>query len=144
MAIIAGSLGSGIGATLSDGTDNFTQIISIGIAGQMIDITDISSSGSTSAFKEFLPGLADAGYIVCVLRYGETLGDAADPAYNLLDITYRSRTVADTWTITFPGGATWACRGFLQKLGAAMHYRNGMQQQGRIKLTGVPTFTEAS
>ena len=144
MVITEGSIGSGIGATLGDGTDTFIQVISIGIAGQMIDIIDISSSGSASAFKEFLPGLVDAGYIIVVLRYGETLGDAADTAYALLDTTFQSRTTADTWTITFPGGATWAATGFIQKLGMSTHYRGGTQIQVRIKITGIPSYSEAS
>ena len=136
-------LGSGVGATLSDGTNEYAQVLRVASGERSCDITDISSSGSPDQFMEFLPGLLDAGYITCVLRYGSTKGIAADGTQTTLSATYQAREI-DTWTITIPGGATWECSGFIAKLGIATEYRGGTQQQVVIKCTGKPTFTAAS
>ena len=136
-------LGSGVGATLGDGSATYAQILTIAVAGQTCDVTDISSSGSASQFAEFLPGLLNAGSISCVLRYSSTLGTAADGSQTTLSAEYQSRAIA-TWTITIPGGATWACTGFITRLGIATHYEGGTQQQVVIKCTGIPTFTAAA
>jgi len=140
-------LGSGIGAKLSysgDGTLNDTvQVLSLAVAGQTCGITDISSSGSADGVKEFLPGLLDAGSITMVLRYGSTVGTAADDTFDELQTLLEAREIG-TWTVTIPGTATWECTGFLTRIGIAVHYRGGVQQQVIVKLTGNPTFTKAS
>ena len=142
-------LGSGVGATLAhDGTysDTYAQVLTIAVAGMTCDVTDISSAGSASQFMEFLPGLLNAGSITLVLRYGTTLGTAAETETATLQNTYRTRQI-DTWTLTIPGGAaggTWACTGFIQRVGMAVNYRGGVQQPVVIKLTGIPTWTAAS
>ena len=136
-------LGSGVGATLGDGVSTYSQVISIGVGGHMIDIVDISSSGSASQCMEFLPGLINPGSIVVMLRYGGTGGNTADGSYTTLSASILARTIA-TWTLTFPGGATWACSGFISKLGIATHYRGGSTIPVTIKCTGLPTFTAAA
>lgn len=136
-------LGSGVGATLSDGATTYSQVISVGTGDQSCDITDISSSGSTDQFSEFLPGLLDAGTVSVVLRYGSTKGITADTSHAALNTTFQAREI-DEWTITLPGGATWECDAFIVRLGAQVHYRGGVQQQVVLKCTGKPTFTEAS
>jgi hypothetical protein len=136
-------LGSGVGATLGDGATTYAQVLRVAVSGQDCDATDISSSGSADQFSEFLPGLLDAGHITCTLRYGSTKGIAADGTQTTLNATFQAREI-DTWTITIPGGATWACSGFIVRLGIAVQYKGGTQQQVVIKCTGKPTFTAAS
>lgn len=138
-------LGTGIGATLYDGTTTYSDILSVSLAGMTCGSTDISSAGSASQCSEFLPALIDAGYLTCVLRYGAS-GAGAETEVGTLKTTFLAREV-DTWTITFPGGATggtWVCSGFIAKLGQPLHYKNGVQIQVVIKLTGIPAWTVAA
>ena len=140
-------LGTGVGVTLSDGVnDAYADVLSISLSGMNCGSTDISSASSASQFRESLPGLIDAGYLTCVLRYGTTLGTAADAETEDLSDLHANRTVS-TWTLTIPGGesgGTWVCSGFIAKLGQAVHYKGGVQIQVVIKLTGIPAWTVAS
>ncbi len=144
-------LGSGIGATfdytlVAGGSGVLTeavQVLSMAVAGQTCGVTDISSSGSTAALSEFLPGLLDAGSITVVLRYGSTVGTAADDTFDELQTLFELREIG-TYKVTIPGTATWECTGFMTRLGIAVHYKGGVQQQVVVKLTGNPTFTKAT
>ncbi len=135
-------LGSGIGATLGDGTDTYTTVLSLAASGQTCSATDISHSGSTSECAEFLPGLVDAGSITCVLRYGSTAGTAADADMTTLSATFLAREI-DTWTLTVPGDSTWAVSGFISRLSQSVHFKGGSQIQIVIKCTGLPAYTAA-
>ena len=144
-------LGSGIGATFDytlvgtgSGTlTEATQILTIAVAGETCGVTDISSSGSTASFAEFLPGLVDVGSITVTLRYGSTVGTAADNTIDELQTLFELREIG-TYKVTIPGTATWECTGFMTRLGIAVHYKGGVQQQVTVKLTGSPTFTKAA
>ena len=134
--------GSGVGATLGDGTTTYENIISVALSGITCGVTDISSSGSDDQYSEFLPDLIDAGFLTCVLRY-QLLGSAAEVETATLNATFIDREI-DTWTLTLPGGSTWACSGYIVKVGQAVQYKGGVQQQVVIKLTGIPSWSAAS
>jgi len=144
-------LGSGVGARfdytkLEGGAGELTgavQVLRIAVEGETCDVTDISSAGSTDAFSEFLPGLVDPGSITVTLRYGSTVGTAADNTFDELQTLFELREIG-TYKITIPGTATWECLGFMTRLGIAVHYKGGVQQQVTVKCTGAPTFTPAS
>jgi len=143
-------LGSGVGATFDYTTDGGSgtlteavQVLHIAVAGETCDVTDISSAGSADAFSEYLPGLVDAGSITVVLRYGSTAGTAADDTFDELQTLFELREIG-TYKITIPGTATWECKGFMTRLGIAVHYKGGVQQQVTVKCTAAPTFTKAS
>lgn len=136
-------LGSGIGATLSDGTTVYTSVLRLANGGQKCDETDISSSGSDSQCAEWLPGLLDAGSIICVLRFGSTAGTAANGDMTTLSATYLAREI-DTWTMTVPGASTWIVKGFISRLGQSVHFKGGSQIQIVIKCTGLPGYTAPS
>jgi hypothetical protein len=83
--------------------------------------------------------------MTCVLRYGAS-GAGVETEVGTLKTTFLAREV-DDWTLTIPGGTaggTWVCKGYITKLGQAVHYINGVQIQVVIKLTGVPDWTGAS
>ena len=138
-----GGLGSGIGAKLSDGTTDYETVLSLSSSGQGCSSTDISHSGSDKECAEFLPGLIDAGSIICVLRYGSTAGTVANGDFTTLSATFLAREI-DTWTLTIPGDATWVATGFISRLGQSVHYKGGTQIQIVIKCTGLPAYTAAS
>ena len=145
-------LGSGIGVTLSSGDTTtsavettYSDIISVGLQSGNTDITDISSASSASQCAEFLPGLVDAGYFTCVLRYGAS-GTGAETEVGTLKSTFLARTINE-WVLTIPGGAsggTWTCDGYIVKLGQAVNYQNGVQISFVIRLTGVPVWAVAA
>ena len=136
-------LGSGIGASLGDGTTTYTSVLTLAANGQLCHVTDISNSGSASECAEFLPGLIDAGSITCVLRFGSTIGTAADADMTTLSATFLAREI-DTWTLTVPGTSTWVVKGFISRLGQNVHFKGGSQIQIVIKCTGLPAYTPAS
>lgn len=49
-----------------------------------------------------------------------------------------------TWTITFPGGETFICNGFITSFGKALAVEEKMQQTFTIKLTGAISGTLVS
>ncbi len=138
-------LGTGIGVTISDGSKTYSNVLSVQVSGVTCGITDISSASSASQCSEFLPALIDAGFLICVLRYGAS-GAGAETEVDALEVLLLARTVS-TWTLTIPGGAsggTWVASGFIVKLGQAVQYKNGVQVQFVVKLTGVPAWTVAA
>lgn len=136
-------LGSGIGATLHDGSTTYEDVISASLSGMSCGSTDISSSSSAGQCSESLPSLIDAGYLTCVLRYGTTLGAAGETETAALSTLHLARTITE-WTLTIPGDSTWVCKGFIAKLGNAINYKGGVQQQVVVKLTGIPAWTAAT
>lgn len=139
---IAG-LGSGMKATISDGTNTYSPIISIGSAGGTTSVTDLGSASSPSECADFLPGIIDAGFFTFVLRMGSTLGAAADANLTTLHAFWLARTVS-TWTLTIPGDATIAVTGFIVHVGVRGHYKGGVQTTVRVKCSGIPAYTAAS
>ena len=139
---VSGS-GSGVGATLGDGSVTYAEVLSIGLSGINISVTDLSSAGSADQCADFLPGLIDAGFLTCTLRFGTILGTSAETDVAALSVLAFARTIS-TWTLTIPGTSTWACTGFIHKLGNAVHYKGGVQTQIIIKLTGLPAWSGAT
>lgn len=145
-------LGSGVGVKLEHTAVNpettsfsdIVEVLTISVAGQTCGVTDISSAGSPDEYREFLPNLLDAGSISMTIRYGSTLGVAAEDTYDELQTLFDTREIG-IFKITIPGTASssWACKAFIQRLGMQVHYTGGVQCQVVIKCTGKPTFTEA-
>jgi len=112
--------------------------------GQARDPIDISTMDSTSKFREFIPGMSDAGEITCELNYD---GSAAGTANELLKGTYcgMMSTVTDLdWTITLPDTSKYSCNGFVTGLGHAIPFDDKVTQSLTIKLSGVPTYTDVA
>ena len=139
---IAG-LGSGMGASLGDGTNTYDEVISLSATGGDVSVTDMGNAASPSNCADFLPGIIDAGSFTCVLRMGGALGTTADANLTTLHSFFLARTVS-TWTLTIPGDATLAVTGFLTHVGVRMHYKGGVQTTVTVKCSGIPVYTAAS
>ena len=131
----------GHGTTLKfAGATTILNIISITGPNQARDSIDISTMDSTDKWREFIPGMLDAGELTFEVNYDAVSGSTADDLNTLLTAT------AETVTVTFaPTNATssWACSGFITALGFATPFDEKITQPVTIKFTGAPTYTDA-
>ncbi len=131
----------GHGTVLAIGATTIGNIISITGPGQARDSIDISTMDSTSKFREFIPGMLDAGEATFDVNYDPASGQTANDLNTLLTAS------AETITITFPpsgGTSSWVCSGFITGLGFAVPFDDKITQPITIKFSGVPTYTDAA
>lgn len=109
------------------------------IAGPTIQVDDIdiSSMDSTNKWREFIPGMKDAGELVFTVNYDGSASGNADALNTAIG-------VVDTWTVTFSDGSTWACSGYLKNLGTTSEFEGKITQDVTIKLSGAPTYTDVA
>lgn len=107
-----------------------------------VDSVDVTTHESADSFKEYLPGLLDAGDVTLegFFDYTDTTGQQA-----MLTDAY-ART-SRTGVITFPSatGTTWTFTGFITniKIGDAP-VDNAIPFEATIKVTGKPTLAVAA
>ena len=128
----------GHGTSLSCGGTAVGNIISLSGPDQSRDSIDISTMDSTSKWREFIPGMIDAGEVTLDLNYD---GSAAGTA-NLLAAHLTS--TAETWLVTFPDTSTWSSSGFMTALGHAIPFDDKITQSVTVKFTGSPTYTDVA
>lgn len=101
------------------------------------DSVETTHSQSTSAWKEFIPGLKDAGEVTARINF-----DPDEPV--IQDATVRSLV------ITFPPGsgqstgATFTCDAFVTGASVAIPIGDRMTQEVTWKFTGVPVWADGS
>lgn len=123
--------------TLSGATTGAIGTIqSINVSGPSRDSIDVSHFGSTDAYREFIPGMIDAGQISGTIKYDKSVVNT---------LVSGIESDAEIWTITFPDGSTFACSGFITAAPVGSG-DTGSDLTGdfTIKLTGKPTFTAAT
>jgi len=113
-------------------------IISVSGPDQSKDSIDISTMDSTNKWREFIPGMLDAGEVSFDVNYDGSASGNADALNTALT------AAADTWTITFPDTSTWACSGFITGLGHAIPFDDKITQSVTIKFSGTPTYTDVA
>lgn len=137
----SGTLGH---ATLLSNTSYTTLLNIISITGpnQTRDPIDISTMDSSAKWREFIPGMLDAGELTLELNYD----GAADAAFGGRANTFNAMLTAavSTWTVQFPDASTWACPGFLTALGHAISFNDKITQSASIKFSGAPTYTDVA
>ena len=122
-------------------------IMSITGPSQTRDPIDISTMESTSKFREFLPGMLDAGEVTMDINYdGSASGEA-----NALNGTAGIFTAsAYTFGVSFGDGTNtvvtnnsyWYSGGFMTALGHAIPFDDKITQPITIKFTGVRTYVD--
>lgn len=129
---------------------NIGNVISITGPSQTRDAIEKSTMDSTSKFREFIPGMLDAGETTFDVNYD---GSAAGNA-NTLDGLLRNTNTAMTFWINFwDGTSSTAISNFTQHsyitapglmtaLGHAIPFDDKITQPITIKLSGVPTFSD--
>jgi len=129
----------GHGTTLAGATNGtIGNIISVSGPDQSRDSIDISTMDSTTKWREFIPGMLDAGEITFDVNYDGSDGGNA----NVLSGAIAEATEA--WTITFPDTSTWVASGFITGLGHAIPFDDKITQSVTIKFTGVPVYTDVA
>jgi len=132
----------GHGAILSFDATAVGNIISISGPNPSRDSIDISTMDSTAKFREFIPGMLDAGEVTFELNYDGTAAGTAN------DLQLLKTNSAQYWHITFPDHTTEAsksdiyCQGFITALGHAIPFDDKVTQSVTVKLSGVPVFTD--
>lgn len=127
---------SGFGTTISGSVAGaIAQVTSVSVSGMAATDIDVSTMDSVNAWKEFIPGMKEAGEFSLGLLYERENHDViqgslgADP---------------ETWTVTLPDGSTFVCSGYVKGLGIEVPMDDKISQTATIKLTGEPTFTPNS
>lgn len=115
-------------------------IMSIGGPEQSKDSIDISTMESSIKFREFLPGMLDAGELTMELNYDGSAGGTADDL-NTLFISTQANTI---YRIGFPDTSEFRAKGFITTLGHAIPFDDKITQSLTVKLNGVPTFTDVA
>jgi len=107
-----------------------------------VDSVEVTSHDSADYYKEFIPGLIDAGDVVLEGNF-----DYTDTAAQHAMITDANSRTSRTGVITFPSatGSTWTFTGFVTsvKIGDAP-VDNVVPFTATVKVTGKPTFAVAT
>jgi predicted secreted protein len=118
-------------------------IISIGGPEEARDAIDISTMDSTNKWREFIPGMLDAGELTLEINYdGTALGTANSLATwftndsQFFQVTFNDHTQETNKSYIRSGG-------FLTGLGHAIPFDDKVTQTVTIKLTGQPTYSDA-
>jgi len=122
----------GHGTTLAIGGSAVGQIISISGPNMTRDSIEITNMGSTNKWREFIPGMLDAGECTADVVYDGT----AVATFLAAQLTQTAQTI----TVTFPDTGTWAASGFLTSLGHSIPYDDKVSQSVGMKFTGAATI----
>lgn len=107
-----------------------------------VDSTEVTTHDSANAYKEFIPGMLDAGEVSI-----EGYFDYADTTGQQAMLTDTNNRTSRTGVITFPAatGTTWTFTGFITSLKIGENGVDGaIPFSATIKVTGKPTFAVAA
>lgn len=102
------------------------------------DSIDFTHFGSPDRYREFKPGLSDAGEVGIVYNLVPGLADDAVVA------THLATNAVEDWRITFPNGATLDYTGFATAHGRATPMDDKMTGSATFKISGKPVMTPAA
>jgi predicted secreted protein len=125
----------GCGATLTGSVNGaFAEIMSINLPDQKRDDIDVTTMDSTDMWREFIPGLKDAGSLTMQLLFEKA-------NYSKVQTAFAGNP--ETWTIGIPDGSTFSCSGYLNANGGEIPLDEKITQSVTLKLSGKPTFVPA-
>jgi predicted secreted protein len=117
-------------------------IISITGLEESRDAIDISTGDSTAKWREFIPGMIDAGEVTAEINYDGTAAGTADALATLFT------NAAQYWRITFDDNTTASnCSridfsAFLTGIGHAIPFDDKVTQTITLKASGAATYTD--
>ena len=127
----------GHGTTLVGATSGtIGNVMSLSIAGRTRDAIDKSSFDSADKFREYMSGMADEGEITFEMNFDDTTATIAAT----LNTAYQDGDF-QAWTVTFPGGATFAASGLITDYSINDPFDDKMTGSVTIKLSGKGTFS---
>lgn len=132
------------GTTISkgDGSDpqDYTAVGSVlSISGPSLEreTYDVTAHDSTDGWREFIGGLKDGGEVEFDVNY-----DPDEHAPLTLDDFEGDDPIA--WELAFPSGSTWEFDGILTSAESEAPHDGKLEGSFTIKVSGKPTFSEAS
>ena len=125
----------GHGTTLSIGGTTVGNITSISGPDQSRDAIDISTMDSTNKWREYIPGMIDAGEVSVDLNFDGTTVSTLLQA----QLTQTAQTILITFSDS--DTATWSASGFITSLGHAIPFDDKVSQTVGMKFTGAATFS---
>ena len=131
----------GYGADFSIGGTTIGNIIRISGPSYARDPIDISTMDSTNKFREFIPGMIDAGEVTFDLNFEGASGGGSDILIDQMTATALAMEVVINDATGTYQKSTWACNGIITALGQEIPFEDKVVQSCTVKLTGVPTFT---
>lgn len=112
-----------------------TSIGEIGVESEEIDTTTLDSP---NGYKEFEPGLKDAGEV-------SLAGDIKDEATVEKMLALAESQSLEAWTVTYPSGAKWAFSGFIKSFKDGEKTADGKASYtASIRISGKPVYTKSA
>ena len=125
------------GAKLSWNSVEIAEVKSISGPSQKVDMIDVSSHDSASAFKEFVAGLIDGGEVTIE---GEV--DTTDSTGLIALNTDMQARTSRTCQVTLPGSlGNWSGTAYCSGLEWSYPHDGSMTFTASFKYTGKPTLT---
>lgn len=122
----------GFGATITFQTGFFAQFRVIDDLGSTREAIETTHNGTADGWATFIPSDIKK---MKACRIQMLFDPDTEPPID---------AAAENVTITFPGGATLACSGFMTDAGASIPYDDLMTQDVELQLSGAPTWTPAA
>lgn len=111
---------------------NLTSIGEIGVESEEIDATDLDSPDN---YKEFIAGSKDAGEV-------SLAGNIKDESNVEKMLALAESQSMESWTVTYPSGATWAFTGFVKSFKDGEKTPDGLATfSATIRISGKPVYT---
>lgn len=112
-----------------------TSIGEIGVESEEIDTTTLDSP---DGYKEFEPGLKDAGEVALA-------GDIKSEATVEKMLALAESQSMEAWVVTYPSGATWAFSGFIKSFKDGEKTAEGKASYtASIRISGKPIYTKSA
>lgn len=112
-----------------------TSIGEIGVESEEIDTTTLDSP---DGYKEFEPGLKDAGEVALA-------GDIKSEATVEKMLALAESQSMEDWVVTYPSGATWAFSGFIKSFKDGEKTAEGKATYtASIRISGKPVYTKSA
>lgn len=116
----------------------FAEITELNLPELSRDSVEFSHMGSPDGFREFKPGMSDAGEASIVYNLVPGLADDA-----VIELHLASRKV-DLWRVVFPNGAKLDFKGFATAHARATPMDDKMTGSATFKVSGKPVLTAAA
>lgn len=138
---------NGFGTTLAKGDgaspEVFTavaQVIDIAGPSMSADSIDVTNHASASGYREFIPGLKDAGEITLTIQYDPAAATHKNAAGGVLYAFEQGSR--GNWKLTFPSSpaASWTFPAFVTSFDLKTPLNDQMTADVKFKVAGKPTL----
>lgn len=123
---------TGFGISITFASGFFAEILSVDGPGLDRASVGTTHAGTTDGWATFIPSdIKDPGELEVEIAFDPDEEPPIDDA-------------AETITVTYPNGATWACSGFMTGFRPSVPIDDRMTASCTLKWSGKPTFTPAA